>query len=224
MLAGINPLKETLELVNKMQADGVICHYAIGGALAAASYSEPATTLEIEVFVVLPFNSSGAPVGLRWFHDYVVAQGCKQDGECFDVRGWPVHFFPASSNLEREAVAASLPLKVDTERVWVMMAEHLIAIALTTTRAKDLPWMVRLIEWDAIDELTLKSILKTHGLTGKWAEFEQKFPPCFPNRDEMRRRLAALSFTEKVKILEKLRDREQLIAAAGSRGSNQKSE
>jgi hypothetical protein len=33
----------------------------------------------------------------------------------------------------------------------------------------------------------------------------------------MRKKLAALSFTEKVKILEKLRDRELAIAAAGLR-------
>ena len=36
-------------------------------------------------------------------------------------------------------------------------------------------------------------------------------------KERMRKRLAALSFTEKVKILEKLRDRELAIAAAGLR-------
>ena len=36
-------------------------------------------------------------------------------------------------------------------------------------------------------------------------------------KDEMRKRLASLSFTEKIKILEKLRDRSLAIAAAGLR-------
>ena len=36
-------------------------------------------------------------------------------------------------------------------------------------------------------------------------------------KKEMRKRLAALSFTEKIKILEKLRDRDRAIAAAGLR-------
>jgi hypothetical protein len=36
-------------------------------------------------------------------------------------------------------------------------------------------------------------------------------------KERMRKRLAALSFTEKIKILEKLRDRERAIAAAGLR-------
>jgi hypothetical protein len=36
-------------------------------------------------------------------------------------------------------------------------------------------------------------------------------------KEEMRKKLAALSFTEKIKILEKLRDRELAIAASGLR-------
>jgi hypothetical protein len=41
------------------------------------------------------------------------------------------------------------------------------------------------------------------------------------SKQEMRKRLAALSFSEKVKILEKLRDRSLALAASGLR---QKSE
>jgi hypothetical protein len=37
------------------------------------------------------------------------------------------------------------------------------------------------------------------------------------DKSKMRSRLASLSFTEKVKILEKLRDRDKAIAAAGLR-------
>jgi hypothetical protein len=36
-------------------------------------------------------------------------------------------------------------------------------------------------------------------------------------KERMRKRLAALSFTEKIRILEKLRDRDRSIAAAGLR-------
>jgi hypothetical protein len=35
------------------------------------------------------------------------------------------------------------------------------------------------------------------------------------DKSKMRQALASLSFTEKIKILEKLRDRDQAIAAAG---------
>jgi hypothetical protein len=37
------------------------------------------------------------------------------------------------------------------------------------------------------------------------------------NKREMRKRLAALSFSEKVKILERLRDRSLVLAASGLR-------
>jgi hypothetical protein len=42
-------------------------------------------------------------------------------------------------------------------------------------------------------------------------------------KQAMRKRLAALSFTEKIKILEKLRDRDRAIAAAGLRQRAQRS-
>ncbi len=38
------------------------------------------------------------------------------------------------------------------------------------------------------------------------------------SKPKLRARLAALSFSEKIKILEKLRDRDRAIAASGLRG------
>jgi len=40
-------------------------------------------------------------------------------------------------------------------------------------------------------------------------------------KEDMRKRLASLSFTEKIKILEKLRDRSLLLARSGLRRSSQ---
>ena len=40
------------------------------------------------------------------------------------------------------------------------------------------------------------------------------------SKKEMRKRLAALSFSEKLKILEKLRKRSQALAACGLRGKS----
>jgi hypothetical protein len=39
------------------------------------------------------------------------------------------------------------------------------------------------------------------------------------SKPEMRKKLASLSFSEKIKILEKLRDRSRVIAASGLRSS-----
>jgi hypothetical protein len=139
--------------------------------------------------------------------------GYKPEGDGFAIEEWLVRFLVANNNLEHEAIASSLPVDIDGERTWVMMAEHLMAIAFLANRPSDRPWMLRLTERDSIDELTLKSILKSHDLIHKWAQFEQGFPPQFPSKREMRNRLAALSFSEKIKLLEKLRDRSRHIAA-----------
>ena len=42
------------------------------------------------------------------------------------------------------------------------------------------------------------------------------------SKQEMRKRLAALSFSEKIKILEKLRDRSLALAASGRRKAERK--
>ncbi len=41
-------------------------------------------------------------------------------------------------------------------------------------------------------------------------------------KEEMRKKRAALSFTEKIKILEKLRDRDRAVAASGLRREGQR--
>jgi hypothetical protein len=44
-------IKEVIEMINGMQAAGVIERYAIGGAVAATFYLEPVATLDVDVFV-----------------------------------------------------------------------------------------------------------------------------------------------------------------------------
>jgi len=45
-------MRETLEVINRMQSDGVIFKYAIGGAVGATLYLEPSATLDIDVFAM----------------------------------------------------------------------------------------------------------------------------------------------------------------------------
>jgi hypothetical protein len=46
-------MKATLQVINQMQADGIIGQYAIGGAIGATFYLEPTATFDVEVFVSL---------------------------------------------------------------------------------------------------------------------------------------------------------------------------
>ncbi|MGB8887912.1 MAG: hypothetical protein WCC87_14375 [Candidatus Korobacteraceae bacterium] len=53
-------MKTTLEMINEMQAKGIIGKYAIGGAVGATFYLEPSATLDVDIFVVLPTVASGS--------------------------------------------------------------------------------------------------------------------------------------------------------------------
>ena len=129
------PLKVTLELINQMQADGVIETYAIGGAVGAIFYLAPAATVDVYVFVILP-GRTGLLLSLSPIYQYLKSHGGKEQDEYIVLGGWPVQFLPCSNELEREALRGAVSTKVEGVPTWVMPAEHLVAIALNTGRAK----------------------------------------------------------------------------------------
>ena len=52
-------MKEVAQLLEDMKASGVICDYALFGAVAQMRYTEPMATLDADV-LVLPAEDSGA--------------------------------------------------------------------------------------------------------------------------------------------------------------------
>jgi hypothetical protein len=168
-------VKATLEAINQMQADGVIGKYAIGGAVGATLYLEPAATLDVDIFVTLPAAPGSLLLSLAPLYEYLKARGCTVKDEHIEVGGWPVKFLPPSNELEREAVAESVRATVEGVTTWVMSAEHLVAIALRTRRSKDHIRILQFVEQNAVDRGKLQSVLERHGLTSKWQEFERKY-------------------------------------------------
>jgi len=59
--------------------------------------------------------------------------------------------------------------------VWVMRAEHLVAIALQTGRSKDHARILQFIEQNAVDRERLERILEANGLSSKWEKFKTRF-------------------------------------------------
>lgn len=168
-------MKATLEVINRMQADGVIGKYAIGGAVGATFYLEPAATLDVDIFVSLPKIRGGALLTLAPIYDYLTARGCKIEGEYVVIAGWPVQFLPPSDALGEEALAQAVETEVEGVRTWVMLAEHLVAIALQTGRAKDSSRILQFVESGVLDAGKLDLILTRHGLLAKWEQFGNKF-------------------------------------------------
>ena len=57
----------------------------------------------------------------------------------------------------------------------VMTAEHLMAIALHTRRAKDHARLVMFVEAGIADMVRLRDILGRHSLLDAWTKFEDRF-------------------------------------------------
>jgi hypothetical protein len=168
-------VKDTLKSINQMQAGGIIDKYAIGGAVGATFYLEPAATLDVDVFVILPAAEGGLLLSLSPIYDYLKARGGTVEDEHIVIGGWPVQFLPAGDELELEALAEAVPTTVEDVRTWVMTAEHLAAIALRTGRPKDHNRILQFIEQDAVDREKLQKIVERHNLSGKWKLFERRF-------------------------------------------------
>ena len=168
-------MKPTLETINQMQADGVIGRYAIGGAVGATFYLEPSATLDVGVFVSLPVSPGSSLVSLAPIYGYLQARGCRVEGEYIVIGDWPVQFLTPGDALESEAIAEALRTEVEGVKTWVMRAEHLVAIALRTGRAKDHVRILQFLEQTVVDQHKLREVLARHGLLPKWDLFERKY-------------------------------------------------
>ncbi len=168
-------MKATLELINRMESDAVIGKYAIGGAVGATFYLEPLATADVDVFVALPTPAGSSLLSLAPIYNYLTARGCRVEGERIVVGDWPVQFLPPRNALEREALAEAVDTEVEGVRTRVLGAEHLVAIALETGRAKDFARIVQFLELDAVGLDKLHEILIRHGLVSKWKKFERKY-------------------------------------------------
>lgn len=162
------PLKETIQLINQMKADGVISEYAIGGAVGATFYTEPATTFDLDIFLLLPMTGSAGLLTLAPIYEYASKKKWQTDAEHVVIGDWPVQFLPAGAPLEKEALESAIPADVEGVKTRVISPEHLVALALQTGRPKDKLRIAQLLEAGAVDEVRLNTVLEHHRLSAKW--------------------------------------------------------
>jgi len=89
------------------------------------------------------------------------------------IGGWPVQFLPVTDALVKEALDEASQINVEGTRTRVISAEHLMAIALRTGRAKGRFRLVQFIEHDIVDYEKLNGILERHELIFGWKAFQQ---------------------------------------------------
>ena len=168
-------IKEVITTVNRMQADGVIEPYAIGGAVGATFYLEPVATLDVDIFVVVESVPGSLIASPKRIYDYLTARGCTIEREYIVIAGWPVRFLPPGTLLVEEALKEAVISDVDGISIRVFTAEHLAAIALQTGRARDKARLLQFVEESVLDATRFQAILARHGLVAAWRKFERQF-------------------------------------------------
>jgi hypothetical protein len=80
-----------------------------------------------------------------------------------------------SSPLVEEALREAAMHDVSGAPARVFSAEHLAAIALQTSRAKDKARVLQFVETSALDAKKFQTILERHGLIQAWETFNDQF-------------------------------------------------
>jgi hypothetical protein len=170
-------IKDTIRVINDMQAAGVIGRYAIGGAVAANFYIDPRMTVDIDIFVALDPPPGQLIASPQPIYDYLVRRrGFPEKGDYIVISPeWPVQFLPVGDPLLKEALSEAVEKDLDGVITRIFKAEHLAAIALSLGRPKDRDRLGAFLEARALDEGAFSGIIDRHGLTGKWESFRTKF-------------------------------------------------
>ncbi len=156
------PLADVLRAANELVAAGLIEDYALGGALAAIYYVEPFTTYDADIIFVAA--EKGLTAGIPAIYSHLQAKGWRVEREHLLVKGFPVQFL-AAAGLTEEAVREARAIEYEGVPAKVFRPEHIIAIAASVGRHKDLARIEQLLEQTEIDRGFLDEILLRHNLT-----------------------------------------------------------
>lgn len=174
-------MQRTLNIINMMEAEGVIGRYAIAGAVAAYNYIEPAVTNDLDILVSFdePLNSQKpALISLDPIYSYLRSKGYHQhQKEGVVIEGWPVQFLPVATPLDMEALTQAADIEVEVNpgegaiKTRVLRPEHLVANALRVGRPQDFIRIAQFLQEDAVDVSALCRLLDRHSLKDSWQAF-----------------------------------------------------
>jgi len=166
-------MKQTIEVLNQLERDGVVGRYAIAGAIAATFYIEPLPTYDLDVFVIIK-TTPGKLISLTPIYARLKELGFKPHREHVVIHGVPVQFIPVYDRLSEEALSEARAVEYDHTPTRVIRPEYLLAIMLQTARPKDLVRARLLAEQAKMDAAYLSKLLRRHGLTRDWRELKRR--------------------------------------------------
>ncbi len=172
-------LKNALQVINGMVADGIIQKYAVVGAVAALNYIEPTVTQDLDILVSFD-DLQSAPSGLVTLEpliSYLRNRGYTEfENEGIVIEGWPVQFLPVANDLDAEGLKQAVEVEVELGsgsapiKIAVLTAEHIVATALKVGRPKDRERILRFIDEKVVDLKLLREVLSRHNLLEAWSK------------------------------------------------------
>jgi hypothetical protein len=168
-------MEKVLEILNRMQADGVIERFAIGGGIATIRYLEAYLTDDIDVFLSPVVMSEGGLVSFGGIYSYLGELGYRPEREYIRIGDWLVQFVFASEPVQKEAVEEAERVAFAGAYTSIFSAEHLAAELLRSGRLKDLTRVADLLESEQMDMDKFRNIIDRHGLTEKWKQFASRY-------------------------------------------------
>lgn len=168
-------IKHVFAEMEALRAARVVDDYALGGAVAAVHYIEPAATQDVDVFVVFRADASAGLAPLTPVYEFLVNRGARVEGEHLVIGNWPVQFLPVAGALLQESIRDARSADVEGQAVRIFTAEHLAAIALETGRAKDKIRLAQFLEWQGFDHARFEAIVARVGLLAKWQQYKRLY-------------------------------------------------
>jgi len=174
-------MKQTLDVINRMEADGIIGRYAIAGAVAAYNYIEPALTNDLDILLSFDTPATAGKtnlISLKPVYSYLKKKGYGEHREeGIVIEGWPVQFLPVASQLDVEALAQAGDVNIEINKVEgsvrtrILRPEHIVANALRVGRPQDFIRVTQFLQEHAVDLTILCALLDRHGLKHEWQSF-----------------------------------------------------
>jgi hypothetical protein len=170
-------MERVIQVINRMQADGVVENYAIGGGIAAVYYLEPYQTDDLDIFIpvsAVAFPEAGL-VSLEPIYSYLNSLGYAAVKEGVFIEDWLVQFIPAFETVQDEALIHAREVTYGDTTTKIFSPEYLAAELLRSGRPKDQVRVGALIESGNLNIALFHDIIKRHGLIEKWTSFAARF-------------------------------------------------
>lgn len=170
-------IQDVISELNRVQSEGLVSDYAVGGAVAAQAYTEPADTEDVDVFVLIPGGDGKSLNPITTVTGNLVAHGAEWNGPYLIIGGWPVQILMGPGTpLYNDAIVDARPHDFGGEVTGrIMGPEYLALIALDTGRQKDYLRVAEFVKRGKVDRAKLLQMIEKYGLAERWKAYHTWF-------------------------------------------------